>query len=319
MGTPIKPERLDPGDAIGIVSPASPPADPTIVDRGAGALEGLGFKVILAPNVRNRRGFLAGSDRERAADLMGMFADPRIKAMLCVRGGYGCARILPLLDYRFIRANPKILIGYSDITSLHCALLSQANLVTFHGPTLNAGFIKPNPAPFAWRSLVRTLMQPAVPGSICDGYNRKTISVVRRGSASGRLVGGNLSLICTTVGTPYQPSFKKKILFLEDIDEAPYRFDRMLTHLLNAGVLQQVAGIAVGLNNNCVDAKAKGSTEYRQTVDDVLKERLSPLKVPIVTGLPFGHAPLNATLPVGVRAKLDGVKGDLVITEPGVR
>ena len=318
MGKPIKSERLSPGDTIGIVSPASPPADPTIIDRGVETLENLGFRVSLARNVRNRLGFLSGSDRERAADLMGMFANPQIKAILCVRGGYGCARILSLLDYRFIRANPKILIGYSDITSLHCALLRQANLVTFHGPTLNAGFIKPNPTPFALQSFLRTLTRPAAPGSICAGYNRKTISIVRRGSASGRLVGGNLSLICTTVGTPYQPSFRDKILFLEDIDEAPYRFDRMLTHLLNAGVLQQVAGIAVGLNKICFDPKAKGAKEYRQSVDDVLNERLSPLKVPIVTGLPFGHVPLNATLPVGVRAELNGIKGDLLVTEAGV-
>src|SRR5437899_3185526 len=161
MGFPIKPERLNPGDEIGIVSPASPPADPKIIDRGVEALEGLGFRVSLAPNVRNRWGFLAGSDRDRAADLMGMFADSQVKAILCVRGGYGTARLLHLLDYRLVRMNPKILIGYSYITSLHCALLKRSNLVTFHGPTLNAGFIKPNPAPFTWQSFLRTLTQTA--------------------------------------------------------------------------------------------------------------------------------------------------------------
>ena len=148
--------------------------------------------------------------------------------------------------------------------------------------------------------------------------SQRIVRIVRRGKAAGQLIGGNLSLLCTTLGTPYQPSFKHRILFLEDIDEAPYRFDRLLTHLLNAGVLQQLSGIVVGLNKNCADSKAKGAKEYRQTVDDVLKERLSPLRVPIVAGLPFGHVPLNATLPVGVRAELDGVKGDLVIMEPAV-
>ena len=162
-------------------------------------------------------------------------------------------------------------------------------------------------------------MQATAPGSIRQGYKKKTISILRRGTASGALLGGNLSLLCTTVGTPFQPSFKNKILFLEDLDEVPYRFDRMLTHLLNAGLLQQVAGVAVGVNANCYEPKAKRAKEYRQTVEDVLRERLLPLKVPVVTGLPFGHIPLNATLPIGIRATLDGMKGDLVIIESAVR
>src|SRR5207302_6150234 len=145
---------------------------------------------------------------------------------------------------------------------------------------------------------------PHAPGSICKNYHGNTISVLRRGKASGEFVGGNLSLLCTTLGTPYQPSFKGKILFLEDLEEPPYRFDRMLTHLLNAGVLQQVAGIAVGINKNCTDPKLKRAKEYRQTLEDVLRERLLPLKVPMVSGLPFGHVPYNATLPVGVSATL---------------
>jgi len=145
------------------------------------------------------------------------------------------------------------------------------------------------------------------------------ISILRSGKASGQLIGGNLSLICTTLATPYQPSFKNKILFLEDLDEVPFRFDRMLTHLLNAGLLQQVAGVAIGTNKDCIDPKAKAGKEYRQTMEDVFKERLAPLKVPVVLGLPFGHVPMNATLPVGVKATLDGIKGDLVIEEPAVK
>jgi len=139
-----------------------------------------------------------------------------------------------------------------------------------------------------------------------------------RGRASGQLIGGNLSLICTAIGTPWLPSFRNKILFLEDLDEAPYRFDRMLTHLLNAGLLQQVAGLAIGINENCEDPNSHKTKEYRQTLDDVLTERLLPLKVPMITGLPFGHVPYNATLPMGLRATLDATKGDLVITEPAV-
>ena len=316
---PVKPDRLTFGDTIGIITPASAPPDPKNIDRSVATLEKLGFKARLAPNVRKRWGFLAGSDRDRAGDLMKMFAGHKVRAIICVRGGYGSARLLPLLDYQTIRANPRIFLGYSDITSLHCAFLARSNLVSFHGPMLNADLIKKDLPDFTLRSFLKTLMQPVPPGSICDGYQRKTITILRCGVASGPLIGGNLSLLCATLGTPYQPSFKDRILFFEDLDEVPYRIDRMLTQLLNAGLLQQVAGIAIGINVNCRDPRAGHAGEYRQTAEDVLSERLLPLKVPIVAGLPFGHIPLKATLPIGVRATLDAVKGDLTIDEPAVK
>ena len=316
---PIIPDRLNTGDTVGIIAPASAPPDPKSIDRSVAALEHLGFKPKLGSNVRKRWGFLAGSDRDRASDIMKMFADRKVKAIICVRGGYGTARLLPLLDYRTIRANPKIFIGYSDITSLHCAFLVKSDLVSFHGPMLNSDFIKPNLPDFTLQSFLRTLTQPSAPGGICNGYKRKTVVILRPGIVSGPLMGGNITLLCAALGTPYQPAFKKQILFFEDLDEVPYRFDRMLTQLLNAGLLQQVAGIAIGINANCKDPKAKDAKEYRQTLKDVFKERLLPLKVPIVAGLPFGHIPLNATLPVGVRVTLDAVKGDLIIAEPAVK
>jgi muramoyltetrapeptide carboxypeptidase len=316
---PLKPERLRAGDTIAIVAPASAPPDPKAIDRSIEAIRRLGFKARLAPNARKRRGFLAGSDRERAGDLMKMFTTPDVKAILCVRGGYGTSRLVPFLDFAIIRRNPKILIGYSDITSLHCALLTRANLVSFHGPMLNSDFIKDHLPKFTLDSFLRTVSRVEPPGSIRAGYKAKTISVLRRGRASGLLMGGNLSLLCATLGTRFQPSFRNRILFFEDLEEPPYRFDRMLTHLLNAGLLQQVAGIAVGINKNCVDPNAKNAKEYRQTVLDVIRERLLPLGVPLVVGLPFGHVPLNATLPIGVRARLDASKGDLAIIEAAVR
>jgi muramoyltetrapeptide carboxypeptidase len=324
LAVPIKPSRLNYGDTIGIIAPASAPPDPGAIDRSIEVFERLGFKPKLASNVRRRWGFLAGSDRERAADLMKMFMDRKVNAIVCVRGGYGTARLLPLLDYGKIRANPKIFVGYSDITSLHCAFLVKANLISFHGPMLNSEFIKDDLPEFTLQSFLRTLMEPKPTGSLANGLRgngrgrNSEISVLRSGRASGQLLGGNLSLLCTTLATPYQPNFKNRILFLEDLDEVPYRFDRMLTHLLNAGLLQQVAGIAIGTNKDCIDPKAKGCKEYRQTMEDVFKERLAPLKVPIVLGLPFGHVPMNATLPVGVRATLDGVKGDLAVEESAV-
>ncbi|MFO1487608.1 MAG: LD-carboxypeptidase [Verrucomicrobiota bacterium] len=316
---PVKPPHLQPGDAVGIVAPASPPPDPKVIDRSVAALEALGFKPVLLRHVRERHGFLAGQARDRAADLMAMFSNRRINAIICLRGGYGSAQLLPLLDFDVIRRHPKILVGYSDITSLHCALLKQANLVSFHGPMLNAEISSPDFPPFARQSLLRTLMEPQPAGSICAGLGRKTVSVIRRGRAAGELVGGNLSVLCTTLGTPWQPDFKNKILFIEDVGEKPYRLDRMLTHLSNAGLLQQVAGVAVGINEDCADPHPNPLKEYRQTMEDVIADCLKPLKVPVVLGLPFGHQPWNATLPVGVRVELDAVKGDLIVTEAAVR
>lgn len=313
-----RPRRLSPDDTLGIVAPASAPPDPTSIDRAVAVLEGLGFQVRLAPCVRHRQGFLAGTDRERASDLMRMFTDRRIRAILCVRGGYGTARLLPLLDYRVIREHPKILVGYSDITSLHCALLMQGKLVSFHGPMLNSDFVQPAMPKFTLQSFLRTLTQASAPGGVSQGYRRKTVKVLRRGVAHGQLIGGNLSLLCSTLGTPWQPSFRGRILFLEDVGEPPYRFDRMFTQLLNCGLLQQVAGVAIGLNADCEDPQARRTREYRQTLEEVLKERLLRLKVPVVTGLPFGHVSHNATLPVGVSSTLDGDRGELILDKPGV-
>ncbi len=315
--TLLKPERLNFGDTVGIIAPASAPPDPKAVDRAAEGLEKFGFKPKLAKNVRARLGFLAGTDRERAADVMQMFTDKKVKAIICVRGGYGTARILDRLDYDVIRRNPKIFSGYSDITSLHFAFMKKINLLSFHAPMLNGELVDPKIPEFARDSFFRSVMKDSPARSICNGYDKKSVSILRGGIVEGRLVGGNLSLICAAIGTPFVPSFKGKILFFEDISEKPYKLDRMLTQLLNAGILAQVVGVAVGVNKDC-ESDAKPGGEYRQSGTDVVKERLSSLRVPIVTGLPFGHVDLNATIPVGVMARLDGKHGDLVITESAV-
>jgi muramoyltetrapeptide carboxypeptidase len=314
----IKPERLRFGDTVGIITPASPPTDAGTTDQHVAALEKLGFKPRLSRNARKRLGFLAGTDEERARDLMDMFADRKVKAIFCLRGGYGSARLLRLLDYHFIKRHPKILIGFSDITSLLNAFLTRARLVSFHGPTLNTNLTSDNPSPFVIQSLQKAVMEPVASGSICESYRGTTVSILKPGVASGRLVGGNLSVLCASLGTPFAPRFKDNILFFEDVDEQPYRFDRMLTQLFNAGALRQVAGVAIGINKNCRDPEAAKTKEYLQTLEDVLKDRLTSLEVPVVAGLPFGHVRWNATLPVGIRARLDGEKGDLVITEAAV-
>jgi len=315
---PIIPERLHPGDTIALIAPASAPPDPKAVDHSVAALEALGFKVKLGRNIRKRWGFLAGKDHERAGDIMRMFTDRKVRGIICLRGGYGTPRLLPLLDYQVIRENPKVFIGFSDITALHCAFLKKSNLLSFHGPMTASHFIKKDYPQFWRESMLKLVTEPVAAGSISRGYDGKTVSILRRGTATGDLIGGNLSLLCTLLGTPFQPDFRKKILFLEDVDEVPYRIDRLLTQMLLSGVLQQVAGIAVGICENCLDPKAKTAGEYRQTLQDVLKERLLPLQVPIVIGLPFGHVPHNATLPVGGRATLDAMKGDVILTSPAV-
>lgn len=315
----IRPPHLFPGATLGIIAPASAPPDPRNVDRAIAVLERLGYRIKLAPNVHKRLGYLAGPDRERAGDLMRMFTDKKVNAILCVRGGYGTARLLPLLDYKLIRANAKIFVGYSDITSLHCALLTKAGLVSFHGPMLNSDFATRELPDFTIQSFLQCLASKKTPINVATGYSDKSVRILRRGVARGQLIGGNLALLGTLIGTPWQPPFKNRILFLEDIGEAPYRWDRMLTHLLNCGLLQQVAGIAIGLNADCEDPKAKTAKEYRQTLEEVFQERLLPLKIPVVTGLPFGHVPHNATLPVGVNATLDARRAAaLILNESGV-
>jgi muramoyltetrapeptide carboxypeptidase len=314
---PIRPPHLEPGDILGIVAPASAPPDPKNVDRAVAVLEKLGFKLKLARNSRKRLGFLAGTDKERAADIMNIFADPKVKGILCVRGGYGSSRLLPLLDYRTIRRNAKVFIGYSDITSLHCAFLVKANLISFHGPMLNSDFAQADMPEFTKQSFLRTLMRSAA-GDIFEGYSGGTATTLRGGIAHGQLIGGNLSVLCASLGTPWQPPCRGRILFFEEVDEVPYRTDRMLTHLLNAGFLQQVAGIAIGINRGCEDPKAKTTREYRQTMEDVFRDRLLPLRIPLMTGLPFGHVPHNATLPVGARVTLDATGRRLILSEAAV-
>ncbi len=313
------PQRLSPGDTIGLIAPASAPVDPKAIDHSVAAVEGMGFKVKLARNVRKRWGFLAGGDRERAADIMQMFADRKVDGILCVRGGYGTGRLLNLLDYSVVRKNPKVFAGYSDITALHSAFAKEANLLTFHSPMAASDFIKKPGSDFARKSFLAMVTQAQPYGSIQKGYKKKTVTILRRGKVSGELVGGNICLLANLIGTRFQLSFKNKILFFEDVDEEPFRYDRMITHLLNVGLLQQVAGIAIGQNTNCEDPKAKTVKEYRQPLMDVFRDRLLPLKVPIVAGLPFGHVPDNATIPVGGYATLDAIKGDLILTSAAVK
>jgi muramoyltetrapeptide carboxypeptidase len=320
---------------VALIAPASPPPDPDSVDRAIAILEALGLKPVPGKHVRSRHGFLAGNDRDRAGDLMRAFQDRRIRAVFCLRGGYGCARILPRVDFTAIRKNPKILVGHSDITALHCAIQRHCGLVTFHGPMLNSEIGHPDTPTYTHRRLFDLLTSAEAGGNIgvtslhstIDGSHPSSACVrrppapvtVHRGRARGRLAGGNLSVLCSLVGTPWMPDLAGRIVILEEIGEAPYRIDRMLTQLLQAGCLDAAAGFAIGTHHNCLDPLAARSGEYRQTVEEVFRERLKPLKVPIVMGLPFGHVPHNATLPHGIQAELDAASSpSLSLIEPAV-
>jgi muramoyltetrapeptide carboxypeptidase len=316
----LKPARLAPGQTIGIAAPASQADDPEKVRFAIETVESLGFRVKPAPHLFDRFGYLAGEDAVRAADLNGLFADDEVDAIFCQRGGYGASRLLPLLDYDVIRANPKILMGYSDITALHLALHAQTGLITFHGPIASQTF-----TPYTLAEFKKVLCDPQPPLSLgapppfergegrVEKENRLTTLVP--GQVQGRLLGGNLSLVANLVGTPYLPDFSGAILFLEDVSEASYSIDRMLTQLWLSGNLQKVAGVAFG---KFTERPASGWLHDRP-LEEVLAERVRALGLPAVMGLMIGHVEDQTVIPLGCLAELDASAGTLTLLEAPVK
>jgi muramoyltetrapeptide carboxypeptidase len=267
-------------------------------------------------NVRKRTGYLGGTVDERVADLHAMFSDPQVKAVFCVRGGYGAAQLLDKIDYDLIRRNPKILLGYSDITALHLAIHKKAGLVTFHGPTALSRFTDYTIHYFRkamFESKPLGLMKnPPDNDQLRPSHMLRT---VRPGRARGPLIGGNLTLISTTMGTPYEIDTRGKILFIEDVDEQPYSVDRMLTQLRLAGKLDEAVGIVFGECSDCRPRDFKPSFESTFSLGEVVDEILGSCKIPVLSGLTIGHTADQLTLPLGVMASLDAEKGELVIEE----
>ena len=303
-----------------MVAPSAAPNDPERIRFAIDTIESLGFKVKPGAHLYDREGYLAGSDAARAADLNAMFADDGVDAIWCVRGGYGASRILPALDYALMQRKPKALIGYSDITALHVAIHRHAGLVTFHGPVAFRAF-----TPYSLGELKRVLWTGETPVRLggpppferaegrVDWENR--VATLVPGTARGRLLGGNLCLMSHLCGTPYFPDLRGAILFLEDVEEAYYRIDRMLTQLWLSGALAGVAGVAFGKFTNC-----NSSPFFLQNrpLDDILAERCRALGVPAVSGIMVGHIEDQTTLPVGCLAELDADAGTLTLLEPGV-
>ncbi|WP_295799816.1 LD-carboxypeptidase [uncultured Microbulbifer sp.] len=313
-GELLRPKRLEKGMTVGLVTPASNVWEDEDIHFAKDVVKSLGFRVKEGQNLYQRTQYLAGPDAARAQDFNAMFADPEVDAVFCLRGGYGTPRILPLLDYDNIRRNPKVLLGYSDITALLNAIYCRSGVMTFHGPIAAQNFTDYTYAEYS-KVLVHgerpvPLGTPppfeGAPGRV-ERENR--ITRFTGGRARGRLIGGNLTLMANLIGTPYEPDYRDKILFLEDVGEAPYRVDRMLTQMWLAGHLQKVAGIAFG---KFTEASVDGNTF---SIEHVLRERCAGLGVPVVRGLMFGHIEDQTVVPVGAMAELDGDAGTLVLRD----
>lgn len=318
--TPLKPPALNPGDTVGLIASASPVDDPSLIQHATERLQALGLKVKYGKSLFNHEGYLAGSDEQRAADLNAMFADPTIKAIIQLRGGWGSNRILELLDYDAIKQHPKIIMGYSDITALLIAIQAKTGLITFHGPMPST----PWPAfttqyvrdiLFAGKSITFNNIAPTEDDLIAT-QNR--IQTIHAGTTTGQLIGGNLTVLTSMVGSRYLPDWHGKILFVEDTGEDIYRIDRMLTQLKLAGVLNQISGFIFGKCTDCSygkEAKSYGSLTLMQVIDKHIK----PLNIPAWYGAMIGHEDLIFTIPEGVNVKIDATNGTIAMLESAVK
>jgi len=315
--TVLKPPRLKPNDVIGVIAPASAPSPPEKIDKGIRYLERLGYRVKLGKHAKNAHGYLAGRDPERLADLHAMFADHSVKAIFVVRGGYGTPRLLRNIDYDLIRRNPKILVGYSDITALQLAIFKKVNLITFSGPMVAVEMFQkmdPFTEEFFWEILTRN--RPL--GRVLNP-NREPLRWLhvpeKKRTILGRLLGGNLSMIISLMGTRMLPDFSGGILLLEEIDEEPYRVDRMLTQLRIAGVLNRAAALLLGSFTNCVPTD---KTKPSLTIEEVIHEVTAGLQLPILSHLAYGHISRRLTIPIGLKACIRVREGALEFLESPV-
>ncbi len=301
----VKPGALRPGDTIGVVAPAAA-VERAYLERGVGTLTAMGYRVKVSRHALDRAGILAGTDATRAAELAAFFADPEVKAIFAARGGYGCGRLLPLLDFAALARTPKIFLGYSDETYLLNALVGQAGMVTFHGPMVAMDLARGlNPA-------ARDHLSRLLAGEVLGG-GLEARTTLRPGSAEGILIGGCLSVVVAMIGTPWEPTFDGRILFLEDTGEKAYRVDRMLTQLHQAGALGRVAGIVFGAIH-----PADGSEREHELIAHFLADEVADLACPVLGGIEAGHGTEHFTLPLGLNVRLDGANRRLVFTESAV-
>jgi len=319
-GLPLTlPRRLAAGDTVGVVSPASATFQTVDIDIARESLEALGLNVKIGKHVLARHGYLAGNDKDRAEDINEFFSDSSIKAVLPIRGGWGSSRVLPHLDYDAIRRNPKVMVGYSDITALHLAMQAKTGLVTFHGPN-GMGRWDAWSLDYFKRLLFDgeavTMQNPTMlseRNALAQTENR--VQTITPGTARGRVLGGNLTVLTTVLGSAYVPSFDGAILFVEDVGEDFYRIDRMFTQLKLAGILDRVRGFVFGTCAECSPGEGFGSL----TLEEIFADHIKPLNIPAWFGAMIGHQMPQWTIPVGVEAEIDSAKGTIRLLAPAVR
>ena len=312
----IKPKRIKSGDTVGLINPAGPTFENEDIKVVTESLASLGLHTKVGEHALDRYGYLAGSDQARADDVNAMFDDDDVDAIITVRGGWGCNRILHLLDYNLIKKNPKILCGYSDITSLLIALYAKTGLVTFHGPVGTSTWNQ-----FSLNYFKKVLFEGEQvtmenPRNIGDNLalTKDRVQTITGGKAKGRLVGGNLSVLTAMLGSEYLPDWSNHILFIEETDENVYRVDRMLTQLKLAGVLKQLSGFVFGKCTKCNPGEGYGSL----TLEELLNDHIKPLGIPAWYGAMIGHIENKFTMPVGVEAEIDADNGTIRLLEPAV-
>jgi muramoyltetrapeptide carboxypeptidase len=310
----IKPKKLNNNDVIGIIAPGSSPDDHSRIEKGVRYLEKRGYRTQLGKNIGKTHGYLAGTDSERLSDLHQMFGDKNVKAIFCLRGGYGAFRLLDKINYKLIKDNPKIFVGYSEITSLQNAFLQKASLVTFAGPMVAVDFYE-DVSPYTEENFWAMITSNKKFGKIKYPQDEKLPSLVK-GSASGRLIGGNLAVFASLIGTEYLPNISGNILLIEDIGELPYKVDRMLNQLKFANIFKKAKGIILGRFVDCYEHDPNKKT---LTLGEVIDNYIGSLKIPSIYTFPHGHIKDFITMPMGIKIKLNASRGIVEFEESAVR
>lgn len=318
----IKPNHLNVGDKVAVIAPASP-TDLQSVKNAEKRVEAMGLNPIMYPTCYSTYGHLSASDEDRAKDINVAFSDETIKGIICLRGGYGTIRILNMLDYEMIKKNPKIFVGFSDITALHIAFNQICRMVTYHGPMATSSFIiidngHVNIDKYTYDSLFINIFTDNVLGKY-NNPNNKELVTISRGKAKGELIGGNLSLLTATLGSPYEIDTKGKILFIEEVGEPVYKIDRMLTSLALAGKFRDSAGIILGTCTNCYRDKKSYENGFDLPIEEVLFNTLLKYNKPIIANFQAGHNFPQPTLAFGTNIVLDADKKEILFTESGNR
>lgn len=309
----LKPKRLHKGDVIGIISPGSSPQDPTLLEKGVNYLERLGYRVEVGKSVGKVDGYLAGTDTERVNDLHQMFKNKHVNAIFSLRGGYGSARLVDKINYNLIRQNKKIFVGFSDISILQMAFYQHAGIVSFAGPMVAVNFsgeINEFSEEIFWDFITKNRKIGKL-----KNPNDEKFYVLNKGRGEGKLLGGNLSSIISLFGSKYLPTFRNSILFLEEVNEPPYKIDRMFNQLRLANIFKYAKGIILG---RFVDCYEKDENKNTLSLNEIIVNYFKKLKIPVIYNVEHGHVDNIITFPIGLNTKLNASRGFIEISETGV-